>query len=101
MAKLDIRLHHLTRSVPETHLVRMEVPCSNEQKGRVMRQLLETARGETAELVEGVRIRVNEAWIAAIPHPDRAVFEIIAEAPKREDAQRLATTYARQIETWR
>jgi mannose-1-phosphate guanylyltransferase/phosphomannomutase len=101
MARLDVRLHHLTRSVPETHLVRMEVPCPNERKGKVMRRLLEAAGGETAEMVEGVRIRVNGAWIAAIPHPDRAVFEIIAEAPKREQAQELATTYARQIEAWR
>ncbi|MBI1892935.1 MAG: nucleotidyltransferase, partial [Candidatus Rokubacteria bacterium] len=98
MAKLDVRLHHLTRSVPETHLIQVEVTCPNEQKGRVMRQLVESAKGETAELVEGVRIHKNEAWVAAIPHPDRAVFQIIAEAPTREAAQQLATTYAGLIE---
>ncbi len=98
MAKLDVRLHHLTRSVPETHLIQVEVTCPNEKKGRVMRQLVESAKGETAELVEGVRIHKNEAWVAAIPHPDRAVFQIIAEAPTREAAQQLATTYAGLIE---
>ncbi len=98
MARLDVRLHHLTRSVPETHMVRVEVPCPNERKGRVMRQLLESTKGEAAEFVEGVRIHTNGAWIAAIPHPDRAVFQIIAEATTRELAQELVTTYSRLIE---
>ena len=45
MARLDVRLHQLTRAVPESHIVRLEVPCPNERKGTVMRRLMEATKG--------------------------------------------------------
>ena len=50
MARLDVRLHQLTRAVPESHIVRLEVPCPNERKGTVMRRLMEPRRARTWSL---------------------------------------------------
>jgi mannose-1-phosphate guanylyltransferase/phosphomannomutase len=101
MARSDARLHALARSVPASHLVRDQVPCPNELKGTVMRRLLELTRDQTVELVDGVRIRLGDDWVAAIPDPDRALFHVIAEAATRPRAQELAERYKNLIESWK
>ncbi len=101
MARLEIRLHALARSVPATHLIRDHVACPHERKGTIMRRLLELSGEETIELVEGVRFRHGEDWVAAIPDPDRALFHVIAEASIRTRAQELADRYKALIVSWR
>lgn len=101
MARLETRLHQLARAVPESHLVRDHVPCPHERKGTVMRRLIETTRGEAVDLVDGVRVRRDGEWIAAIPDPDRALFHVIAEAQSAARARELVAQYKERIEEWR
>jgi mannose-1-phosphate guanylyltransferase / phosphomannomutase len=101
MARLDVRLHQLTRAVPESHIARLEVPCPNERKGTVMRRLMQATKGEDVELIEGVRVRRGEEWVAAIPDADRACFHVVAEAPDRDRARVLAEEFRDRIAGWR
>ncbi len=101
MARLDVRLHQLTRAVPESHMVRLEVPCPDERKGAVMRRLIEATKHFKVELIEGVRVHTDEDWVAAIPDADRAIFHVVAEASDRDRAQRLADEYRERITGWR
>ena len=101
MARLDVRLHQLTRAVPESHITRLEVPCPNERKGTVMRRLMEATKGEDVELIEGVRVRRAEEWVAATPDADRACFHVVAEAGDKERARALAEEFRDKIAGWR
>lgn len=101
MARLDVRLHQLTRAVPESHIVRLEVPCPNERKGTVMRRLMEATKGEDVDLIEGVRVRRAEEWVAATPDADRACFHVVAEAGDKERARALAEEFRDKITGWR
>ena len=101
MARLDVRLHQLTRAVPESHVARLEVPCPNERKGTVMRRLMEATKGEDVELIEGVRVRRPDEWVAAIPDADRACFHVVAEASDRERARALTEEFRDRISGWR
>ena len=51
--------------------------------------------------MDGVRIRLGDDWVAAIPEPDRALFHVIAEASTRARAEELAGQYKDLIESWR
>ncbi|MBI2524949.1 MAG: mannose-1-phosphate guanyltransferase [Candidatus Rokubacteria bacterium] len=101
MARLDVRLHQLTRAVPASHVVRVEVPCPDERKGAVMRRLIEATKGGDVELIEGVRLRRGEEWVAAIPDADRACFHVIAESADGARARALAEEYRGRIDGWR
>jgi mannose-1-phosphate guanylyltransferase/phosphomannomutase len=101
MARLDVRLHQLTRAVPESHVARLEVPCPDERKGAVMRRLIEATKGEEVELIEGVRLKMGEDWVAAIPDADRPIFHVIAEAGDRDRAQGIAQEFRDRITGWR
>ncbi len=101
MARLDVRLHQLAGAVPESHIVRLEVPCPDERKGAVMRRLIAATKGDHAELIEGVRVHMGDDWVAAIPDADRATFHVVAEAAHRDRAQRLAEEFRDRITGWR
>lgn len=101
MAKLEVRLHQLIRSVPQVHLARVDIACPNERKGLIMRRLIEETQGQSVELVEGVKVHLAEEWVLAVPDPDRALFHVLAEAPSQEAAQRLVDGYAGKIARWR
>ena len=101
MARLDVRLHPLTRELPESHVARLEVPCPDERKGAVMRRLIEATKGGSVELIEGVRVTMGEDWVAAIPDADRAAFHVVAESVNRDRAQRLAEEFRDRITGWR
>ncbi len=101
MARLEVRLHPLIRQVPESHVTRGEVPCPNEEKGAVMRRLLAATKGQAVDLVEGVRVRMGEEWVAAIPDPDRACFLVVGESPDRDRARALVEELKERIAGWR
>jgi mannose-1-phosphate guanylyltransferase/phosphomannomutase len=66
-----------------------------------MRRLMESTKGEDVELVEGVRVRRENEWVAAIPDADRGCFHIVAEAEDRERARALAEEFRDRISGWR
>jgi phosphomannomutase len=53
------------------------------------------------ELIEGVRVRRPDEWVAAIPDADRACFHVVAEAPDRERARALTEEFRDRISEWR
>jgi mannose-1-phosphate guanylyltransferase/phosphomannomutase len=101
MTRLDVRLHQLASTIPESHIVRLEVPCPDERKGAVMRRLIAATKGSDVELIEGVRVSMGDDWVAAIPDADRATFHVVAEAANRDRAQRLAEEFRDRITGWR
>jgi mannose-1-phosphate guanylyltransferase/phosphomannomutase len=101
MARLEVRLNQLTRAVPESHVESGEVPCPDERKGAVMRRLIEATKGETVDLVEGVRVRRGDEWVAAIPDADRPCFHVVAESTDRGRARLLVEEFRERITAWR
>ncbi|MCI0545864.1 MAG: mannose-1-phosphate guanyltransferase [Candidatus Rokubacteria bacterium] len=101
LSRLGVKLHQLIRSIPQSHVARIEVPCPDERKGAVMRRLIEVTKGEEVVLVEGVRVERGEEWVTAIPDADRACFLVVAEGTNQGRAQRLAEEFRDRIDVWR
>jgi mannose-1-phosphate guanylyltransferase/phosphomannomutase len=101
MARLEVRLNQLTRAVPESHVESGDVPCPDERKGAVMRRLIEATKGEAVDLVEGVRVRRGDEWVAAIPDADRPCFHVVAESTDRARARLLVEEFRDRITSWR
>lgn len=101
MARLDVRLHQLTRAVPESHLESGDVPCPDERKGAVMRGFIEATKGETVDLVEGVRVRRGDERVAAIPDADRPCVHVVAESTDRGRARLRVEEFRDRITAWR
>lgn len=91
-------LSEVVDGLPETHIVTREVVTPWEQKGAVMRVLVEQSKGRDVDLVDGVRIHHPEGWALVLPDPDDPITRVTAEGDDKAAAERLADEYVRRIE---
>jgi mannose-1-phosphate guanylyltransferase/phosphomannomutase len=91
------RLSEVVAELPKPHLAHEIVVTPWEQKGAVMRTLVEQSKDREVELVDGVKVRHGDGWALALPDPEDPVTHVWAEAATDADARRLAQEYARRI----
>jgi mannose-1-phosphate guanylyltransferase/phosphomannomutase len=88
-----------TASLPPQHMAIRSVPCAWENKGTVMRLLHEHFKGGAEEQIDGVKVRLGEAWVLVLPDPDQPRFRVYAESDSMAAAEDLADRYARIVES--
>jgi len=86
--------------IPATNLAQQTVYCPWENKGLVMRRLIEKAKNKNIELLDGIKIYENHnAWVLAVPDPSEPFFKIFAEAESQAKVKGLVAAMAKEIET--
>jgi len=93
----DRSLSQVVASLPKAHVVHETVVTPWEQKGAVMRTLVEQSKDREVELVDGIKVMHDGGWALALPDPEEPITHIWAEAGTDGDARRLAQEYARRI----
>lgn len=97
LAKSERRLSEVVAGLPRVCLAHETVVTPWEQKGTVMRSLVERTGDREVVLVDGVKVLHDEGWALALPDPDDPVTHVWAEADSDVAARRLAEEYARRI----
>ncbi|HRW37245.1 MAG: NTP transferase domain-containing protein [Acidimicrobiales bacterium] len=90
-------LSSVRESLPRTHLAHETVVTPWEQKGLVMRTLVELSKDRRLELIDGVKVIHEDGWVLALPDPEEPVTHIWAEGPDAAAARALAQEYVRRI----
>jgi mannose-1-phosphate guanylyltransferase/phosphomannomutase len=99
LATQQTRLSEVIASLPPFSVAKKKVPCPWEAKGTVMRLLNERYRDHRRELIDGIKVILNdEEWTLILPDPDRPVFHVYAESNSAEQAEALADEYAHLVE---
>jgi mannose-1-phosphate guanylyltransferase/phosphomannomutase len=93
----DRSLSNVVASLPKAHVVHETVVTPWEQKGTVMRTLVEQSKDRDVELVDGIKVLHDGGWALALPDPEEPITHIWAEAASDGEARRLAQEYARRI----
>jgi mannose-1-phosphate guanylyltransferase/phosphomannomutase len=91
------QLSEVVDSNPTPHLARETVVTPWDQKGTVMRTLVEMVKDRTVELVDGVKVHHDDGWVLAVPDPEEPLTQVYAEGRSDAEAKRLAQEYARRI----
>ena len=78
--------------MPELPIMRTEVETPFEQKGMVMRTLMEQLAEEDAELVllDGIKVISPTGWVLVVPDPEEPTTHVWAEGADRADSERLS-----------
>jgi mannose-1-phosphate guanylyltransferase/phosphomannomutase len=97
LARRDEPLSSVVAQLPSVHLAHETVVTPWEQKGLVMRTLIEMSKDRRVELVDGVKVWHDDGWALALPDPEEPLTQVWAEGPSDADARRLAQEYARRI----
>lgn len=98
LARAGKTMHEVVEELPDVFMVRDRVVTPWEQKGAVMRGLVELAKDRHVELIDGVKIHHEDGWVLALPDPEEPVTHLIAEANDTATARRLIDEYTRRIE---
>jgi mannose-1-phosphate guanylyltransferase/phosphomannomutase len=84
-------------TLPAVHISHITVVTPWEQKGLVMRTLVERSNERDLVLVDGVKVRHDDGWVLALPDPEEPVTHIWAEGPSEAASSALAQEYSRRI----
>ena len=91
------RLSDVVHSIPRVHVSHETVVTPWEQKGLVMRSLVERTGDRPLVLVDGVKVIHEDGWALILPDPDDPVTHVWAEGPTDGAARALAQEYARRM----
>jgi mannose-1-phosphate guanylyltransferase/phosphomannomutase len=97
LARKQVRLAEIVRDLPRVHIAHETVVTPWEQKGTVMRSLMELTKDRELELVDGVKVLHDDGWALALPDPEEPVTHVWAEAGSDVEARRRAQEYTRRI----
>jgi mannose-1-phosphate guanylyltransferase/phosphomannomutase len=104
LAKTGTRLGQLSDALLPANYMGVshkQVPCPWDKKGQVMRRAIEFARNKKVELVDGVKIFLDDkTWVLFLPDPDRAYFHVWAEAPAAARAKNILQDYTGKVRSW-
>jgi mannose-1-phosphate guanylyltransferase/phosphomannomutase len=92
-------LEELVDGMPAMPIVHEEVATPLEQKGLVMRNLMEQLAEQGADLVlvDGIKVLADDGWALVVPDPEDPVTHVWAEGIDLPGSVALATTYVERI----
>jgi mannose-1-phosphate guanylyltransferase/phosphomannomutase len=91
-------LAELVAELPPVHIVHQAVHTPWDQKGMLMRTLVERSQGRDLVLVDGVKILEEDGWALVLPDPEEPLTHVWAEAPTESEALARAQEYAVRLE---
>ena len=97
LAGRDMKLSELVAQAPSAHLLHEQVITPWEQKGTVMRTLVEQTHGRDVDLIDGIKVHHDSGWVLVLPDPEEPITHIWAEGDSASDARTLSQEYARRI----
>ena len=97
LARYETTLSEVVDNLPPYHLIRVDVNCPWEYRGKVMRILSEQYRERREQPIDGIKIDLGKEWVLVLPDADRPLFHVLAESKSRDAAQALADKYARVV----
>lgn len=93
----DIKLEDLVEEMPDIYFIKEKIPCDWQDKGRIIRQLVEEHQNHDIELFEGVKINDERGWALILPDSEKPLFNIYTEGFSEEYAQELSIFYREKV----
>jgi mannose-1-phosphate guanylyltransferase/phosphomannomutase len=100
MAKTKKRLGDLRGELEQFYWIKEMMPCDWSKKGQVMRELIQYTEKSKRELIDGVRVLLDDAWVLVVPDRRKANFHIYIESKDKTVAEKLFKEYSQKIEEW-
>jgi mannose-1-phosphate guanylyltransferase/phosphomannomutase len=92
------KLSELVAELPPVHVVHQAVHTPWDQKGMVMRSLVERSGGRDLMLVDGIKILEEDGWALVLPDPEAPLTHVWAEGGSDASAEARAKDYVVRIE---
>lgn len=101
LARTGQTLGSIRRSLPRSAYRQVQLPCSWDLKGGLMRRMSEHSVDLQASFIDGVKVEVNGDWVLVLPDQHRPVVHIVVEAVDDSRADALLASYRQLVEGWK
>jgi mannose-1-phosphate guanylyltransferase/phosphomannomutase len=98
LARSGKRLSELVSALPPVNIAHETVVTPWEEKGAIMRLLVERLKDRNLVLVDGVKVLHDTGWALVLPDPEEPLTHVWAEGSTEAEARGLAQEYARRIQ---
>jgi len=100
-ARQGIKLSEIVSKIEDFYYVNMQLPCSQENKGKMMRKFLEDAKDKKSSSIDGVKIWHGENdWILMIPDQYGDNLNFYVQSKDSKSGKKLFKDYEKKIKTW-
>jgi mannose-1-phosphate guanylyltransferase/phosphomannomutase len=97
VARTGEALSVLRSAIPMPAIAEEAVVTPWERKGAVMREMVERNSDRSLDLIDGVKVLLDDGWVLVLPDPEEPATLVMAEAPSDSEAVARAQEYARRI----
>jgi len=97
MAVNRISLSELNQLLPPYHICVDHEYCSWDNKGMVMRRLIQEHQEDQIELLDGLKVKREDGWVLVLPDIEGPRYQIISEGFNQEVAEELTNFYKDKI----
>ncbi|KJF28765.1 nucleotidyl transferase [Clostridium aceticum] len=97
LVERNMVLEDLVNEMPDLYYIKEKIPCDWQDKGRVIRQLVEDNESQNIELFEGVKIKDERGWALILPDSEKPLFNIYTEGFSEEYAQELSLFFREKV----
>jgi len=97
LVRRDIPLSEAVARLPAVYRSTREVDCPWEDKGRVMRALIDREREGQLQLLDGLQVSYPQGWALIFPDEEEPLYRIYSEAFSQEAAEELAGFFESRI----
>ncbi|MGH9276660.1 MAG: sugar phosphate nucleotidyltransferase [Acidimicrobiales bacterium] len=97
LQRSGVRLSKMVAGLPPVHIYHETVVTPWEEKGSIMRLMVERMKDRDLILVDGVKIPYDNGWALVLPDPDEPLTHVWAEGPSDAEARSLAQEHSRRI----
>jgi mannose-1-phosphate guanylyltransferase/phosphomannomutase len=97
------KLSQIDKETPSLFMTKNNIPCTREQKGIIMRRLVEDTEERERLLIDGIKIFSGEdgnEWVLCIPDSEREIFHVNAEAKTKKAAEKLVKEFTKKIKKY-
>ncbi|HEX6538307.1 MAG TPA: sugar phosphate nucleotidyltransferase [Candidatus Dormibacteraeota bacterium] len=96
-AVTGVTLRDAREALPHSAYVTATEFCPWEAKGRVMRVLLDGHREKSVDLVDGIKVFVDDGFVLVRPDPDEPAYHIVASVRDEKEGRELVGRYAQLV----
>jgi len=99
LTRENVKLSRLHRDLPSLYMAKDTVPCPLEQRGQIMRSLIEEFRDRQIDTIDGIKVFYDDTWILMHPSSEEPIINLYAEASSKDEANHVIQEYAEKIRT--
>ncbi len=93
----NMQLSTFLDSLPKAYNTKKSINCNWEDKGKVMRALIQEHADRDVELIDGIKIFDQKGWALVLPDIEEPLYHVYSEGTDFEAAESLADFYIDKI----